>query len=371
MATRKIFHRRGYAALYASQLRELRGDRDQIRIMTILLVTSWVSILVIAFYRGLTHREPDLLSAISFFLAFPVISALVYFPIWTIYASGDPARAAPGIALDLLLFAPRPYNEGQGLGRKDLEHLKAMAQAEQSSAEWRGGLLTNLIVALVVAMVAGDIALQLPPASLRAAIGAISPLPVRVFAFPFGMYLLIASAAIVLFIRLFWRFNFSELPNRALLFACEEAIALLEACNIPAQSSLDRVQTQQIATMFGYELVKVDPGEGRDDAHAGILRFPVVDTTHPPGVNDYEEYELQRRTETIEEPAWRTKARSAQERMTDHLRTAKRRGSTIIANTVSCIRAIGSKVVQARPKLRCRAKAVTEKEDSISSCKQP
>lgn len=87
-------------------------------------------------------------------LSYLVLVMLIFFLAYS--ATQNPSRSVPEIIADMLVFYPKPYQDGLGLDYDDIQQLKRIAEIEQNSADWRSSYVNFGIVSIVAALIANS-----------------------------------------------------------------------------------------------------------------------------------------------------------------------------------------------------------------------
>jgi hypothetical protein len=175
-----------------------------------------------------------------------------------------PAERAQRLAAYLLIAAPRPYSSpgaAPGLGRAGVLHLQRVAEHEQNASHWRG-YLAGLPVALLGAASAASLALGLALWQQAGGLAWPAPpvtLPGVVSAATWGMAALLATWLVALLLARAFEYLGGEPANRAVLFACQEALAFLEDKQLTARDELTLREKRAVAEHFGCALVTSAP----------------------------------------------------------------------------------------------------------------
>jgi hypothetical protein len=180
------------------------------------------------------------------------------------HALRHPAERAQWLAAYLLVAAPRPYGspaQNPGLGRLGLLHLQRVAEHEQNASHWRG-YLAGVPVLLVGALSAGGLGLGLW--LWQGAGGLVWPAPRSgligiVGSATWGIIALLAAWLAALLLARAFEYLSSEPANRAVLFACQEALALLEDKQLAGRDELHLREKRAVAEHFGCQLVTALP----------------------------------------------------------------------------------------------------------------
>lgn len=182
-----------------------------------------------------------------------------------ISAAIDPLREVTVLAVWLMSAVPQPHaQEAKGLSYRDIEHLRRIAEIEQSSADWRGSFVSFVIIGTI------SVLIWILPTMWRVAIEEWQPAagstPVQVipaeitseWLFSF----LLGAALVVLVIGLVWKllnyfrvFLGGEAANRIILKACQEALAFLEKRDLREQACFSLREKRAMAAHFGCRLV--------------------------------------------------------------------------------------------------------------------
>lgn len=199
-----------------------------------------------------------------------------------------PELYSSGLAAYLLTLAPVPRQNAHGLLATQIRTLQRLAEIEQSAADWRGHYATIIIVtaaalilgafpdilAMLNAMLHSEQAFDQigPPAILAEGESARQLLII----YTIFNWLLFAGS-----LWLLWRMFHDirtlltrETANRTLLFACEEALALLSERWLDKAAWIDVDARRWLAKDLGYMVVPYDriPARKRADVAWSTVR---------------------------------------------------------------------------------------------------
>jgi hypothetical protein len=179
-----------------------------------------------------------------------------------------PEQSSTGLAAFLLTLAPTPRQRSHGLLATHIRHVQRLAEIEQAAADWRGQYAAIIIVtaaALILGAVPSIVAFLEssqaferigPPGILAEGESARQLLII----YTIFNWLLFAGS-----LWLIWRMFHDirtlltrEAANRTILFACEEALALLSERWLDQAMWIDLDARRQLAEDVGYTLVQFD-----------------------------------------------------------------------------------------------------------------
>lgn len=179
-----------------------------------------------------------------------------------------PETRSTELAACLLALAHPPRQRTLGLLPEHIRRVQRFAEIEQAAADWRGHYANIIIVATALAVLgaAPGIFALLSSTSAFVQVDVFPPDPdaertrVKLLAFTFVVWLWFAGS-----LWLLWRmfhdirtFLTREVANRTLLFACEEALALLAEQWLDRAAVLEFERRRTLIEQLGYSLVKAD-----------------------------------------------------------------------------------------------------------------
>lgn len=288
---------RSYTALYFHLIQEIsRADIGQSiwRWIKLLIAFGWVLVGII----WLFNLEQWLIlllagSIISlFFIVVGIVVGLFYI-IWS--GSQDPLRHAPLLTAKLLTAVPCPHSTNRGLNSRDIQYLQQAASVEQNAADWRG----NFVNLTVVGLILGTVSLILQPpeyivewqktAGSTAETAVVLRIPWANWTWPpaiavgsnlfsITMFTLLAVLILIQLARYTAKFLLSESPNRIILLACNDALALLEANHLTAKTTLTMAEKRRLSLQMGYRFhshMTTAPLLFIDDANRGWYLEPI------------------------------------------------------------------------------------------------
>lgn len=149
----------------------------------------------------------------------------------------------------ILISTPKPYKNGFGLSSDEIGNLAAMAKIDQDSSDWRGTFLTIVVWGVILGVLSkvSDY-LTIPPIPFAPGVTANNPVLVSV---SFGV---IMVTLVILALLFSWhianyvgKYLGREPANRAVLNACQEAIAILQSHKLSQKEKLTIKQKKDLA----------------------------------------------------------------------------------------------------------------------------
>lgn len=244
-----------YAQLYEKLVRQLSHEEAWGRVWRFLLFMLFsISLVFILPNSSPAERLYNTWSFIIIFFFASLVVAVVFIA-WLLNQNTFVAEAE--IAAKLIVVTRSPRTGGQGLGPLDLRRLERSALVVQQAADWRGSIVTTLIITIVLTSFiaaarfldldyfAGVVAGQpAPTAAYRAIATAVNYLVL--LAIP-------AYVALSLF-QYFRRFVSHEKANRLILLAIADAFSALEDCGLATRNSLTFREKRIAIKRLGYQL---------------------------------------------------------------------------------------------------------------------
>lgn len=184
--------------------------------------------------------------------------------------SRDPAKRAAKLAAQLLIATPRPYSKHRGLSYNELKFLQKTATIEQAAADWRSSFISIIIIGILFGLISS--VLQPPsfweewkniadaplasPITLNVPWSGIELPPtyhtsLLIFNSVFWLFLLIIL--LLQLGRYYANFLATEPSNRLILFACAEALALLETHQLQSREYFTLPEKRYLAGQLGYK----------------------------------------------------------------------------------------------------------------------
>ncbi len=282
----------GFAMVYEEFLAQVVPARK---------IEDWISwiffpiILVLSVKLGFASKYEGLSVAttvVANILTFIVFSFLVISAGWVVGILSMSLMlppALPWLMARLLIAVKSPYEERYGLSIRELQHLKVTAEIDQSASGWKNGVLTIAILTILLAIIQGlskdvgqfintDLLVGPPTRALSTE----NFLPVLGW---IGMISIDSLLALAIF-RPLGEFLSEEPINRRILYACNEAIALLEAKGFSEKQRLSFEEKNKVAKLCSCEIA-IDIKQNRnrmfwidsfqdDGQKAWLLRPPAI-----------------------------------------------------------------------------------------------
>lgn len=139
----------------------------------------------------------------------------------------------------LLLATPHPFRKAFGLTYNEIQHLKEIGRTEQSASGWQGGFLSVAVVWFLVenlGLFSNQVIALAAIADKTKNIHEFSP-SILGWSVLWGVICLLEALVALIVFNYLYRFLGYEPSNRAIIKACEDAQALLEALNIQQKKS--------------------------------------------------------------------------------------------------------------------------------------
>lgn len=251
----------GYTHLYNKLLVEYSHNSEWLdKLQPVTLAMFFVSIL---WYKIIGQQLPCSVfisygSLILFTYGLLIYFLLVGFLAWL--QSLDIKNKVQSITLNLLLFESPPYLQGKsGLDKSQIKHLQHIAHTEQNAADWRSSFI-NLVILGTASILLWIYTNTKQPnteanqqdiwSSLAGDICQVAWTDEKLIPIFICTFLIIIAIVLFNYYRIFLS---TEIANRAIIFACEEALALHE---IQSESMLNTWQSSLwLANMCGYTLI--------------------------------------------------------------------------------------------------------------------
>jgi len=194
-----------------------------------------------------------------------VLVMLIFFLAYS--ATQNPSNSVPGIIADMLIFYPRPYQDGLGLDYDDIQQLKRIAEIQQNSADWRSSYVNFGIVTIVAALIANpQLIWNFFIFPLYNTLYQTDSLPAELSRYlpqqSFTERLIAVTFVIILVLWLLYKwltyfreFISSEYANRAILLACEELLAVYRIKDLPQSKKMLFHERRALLEQYGYHLV--------------------------------------------------------------------------------------------------------------------
>lgn len=264
LTRRTITKIKSYSDLYREII--LFSRQDWLLLAAILIFAF--SIWYISYYLFKTEQilsaKTALLSILflaSFALLFLVFS-LAY------SATQNISRIVPEVVAHMIIFYPKPYQDGLGLDYEDIQQLKRISEIEQSSADWRSSFLNFAVISFAAVLLANFNFIWnffIGPAieqilfgkdSVPANLDIIFPQQTQLGNVLGALFFIIAVLWLLYkWFSYFWEFTTSEYANRVLLLACEELIAIYRIKNLPQDQRVSFRERRALLEVFGYQLI--------------------------------------------------------------------------------------------------------------------
>jgi hypothetical protein len=174
--------------------------------------------------------------------------------------SRNPKQYVSKITKWLIFTVPVPYQEKFGLNLSELETLQETAQTEQSAADWRGNYVGIIIIGSIgflwgVSESSMEWFLKSLPSNFQYTLNAVDSSIAISTTVGWGIFCIIANVFLARLIGYLHDFLISEFSNRAILYACLEAKAILQTQKLEPDECLQIPNKISIAHMLGYELL--------------------------------------------------------------------------------------------------------------------
>ena len=201
------------------------------------------------------------------------LAGVSFLYLWLIFslsvsASLDPQKEVPVLSVRIMTAVRQPYNQkASGLGYRDVEHLRRIAEIEQGAADWRGSFVSFVIIGTLSVLIWGApyIWTILNNQQNTGAVQPLLPYVEPIWGDSLLAQLVVLSVVIVVIVGIFWvvatmynyfcRFLASEAANRAILKACEESLAFFEKYDLKEQARFSLQEKRAIAAHFGCKIV--------------------------------------------------------------------------------------------------------------------
>lgn len=256
---REFYSNKGYTHVYDDLVHLLTLSLSDINFFWLLF---WLHVplaltIPIVFSDTVQQQLALLVLGIVFFIV-----AWILFVVLAGYAAvRHSSRSVLFIAARILTAVPKPYLRELrfGLGYHDIDKLRSVAKIEQGAADWRGGVVTVLVIGSATAFLGTSWIFwreMLTAMNYGFQLEAI-PLPGR----PGLPIWLIIIAGLIVFgvaVNLFYyavHFVTRESANRTVLFACVEAQSLLERLQLTGESDFTNLQKRALAAHLGCRLI--------------------------------------------------------------------------------------------------------------------
>lgn len=201
-----------------------------------------------------------------FVITVTLVSLIVFL---AITVSLNPLREVQVMAVRIMTALQRPFSKETGLGYREIIHLRRIAEIEQGSAEWRSSFVNIVIIGtLSIGIWAAPFIWYMLENGLLQPVertgspwsehypflfaSSSNPLTILV---PSLIMLVIIVWVIVILFRYFRNYLASEVANRTVLQACEEASAFLEAFKLTEKRTFAFREKKAIAIHFGCRIV--------------------------------------------------------------------------------------------------------------------
>lgn len=274
----------GYAKLY-EELAYLFRQQPAWEGLSVLLLVYFAAgfIFWLLFLAALLGNVKLDLQGIVMGIIVILYSIVVFFslPFWVYTAligTRDPAKAVPQLAAHILTTVPCPYTNRRGLAFEEIKRLKQVAEIEQGSADWRGSFVNVVIIGAVTVIIGGS------PLALKWLLETMSSDPFQgIQSLPappwitFLAWLLLASGLAWIFYKIFlylWHFLGTESTNRAVLLACEEALALLKVKGLTRSTECTFSEKRALVGHFGYCLMSEKQVSRADPVSGPLIKDP-------------------------------------------------------------------------------------------------
>ncbi len=269
----------GYHHIYDTLVRYITRE-TQASILIVIPYINFILILIASIYIfiSLSYIKPieAIVYGIMFFMFFECVF-LILTTFITILVSGtqEPYVISREIAALMIFTLSRPYSDSVGLGYKGVGNVKGIAEIDQGSADWRGNFINFLVIGAVgfivgsgatsISWVLGNLPKDFPANLLIGNTNDISKLFLLLF---WGVVWVVISIGILnIFHKLASvaeEFLKTESANRAILFACEEAMNILEEMKLSQRQDISLKKKKEIATMLGYRLIEESETTNRE-----------------------------------------------------------------------------------------------------------
>lgn len=259
---RKFSENKGYTHIYDDLVFLLTHGLSEVPFFWIFLIL-FLPLLLIAplLFSEVWRQQLGLLYSLAIFFAFCFASFVL---LAGLLVARNPSRPVLFIAARILTGVPKPYSKTWGLGYQDIYKLKQIANIEQASADWRGGVITILIITSVTILIGipfstwADFFIATNYGYELEMLGGVAGWPEQISGQPswlmFAGLLVIFWSATNLFFYLV-QFLSRETANRTVLFACVEAQSLLERMQLTDTIYFSLSQKRALAAHLGCRLI--------------------------------------------------------------------------------------------------------------------
>lgn len=244
-----------YAQLYEKLVRQVSHEEAWGRVQRLLVFGTAFMLPINVFASPPGERWYQVWFSLTFVLMTLLVASIVFFA-WS--HNRSVANTAAATLARLIAATRSPRSGEQGLSPEELRRLRQVAEDEQAAADWRGGIVTTLIVTIVLTAVVVAFR-EVGPEFIGGAVTLVtgSGLPLVLAALMAFVWLMLfigfAYIAFSLF-RYYRRFISSELANRVILLATAEALTTLQDCGLSAAVTLAFEEKLTVIGCAGYQL---------------------------------------------------------------------------------------------------------------------
>jgi hypothetical protein len=252
---------KGISAIYDELQSDITWTLSEGSPLVTLPFLSISPVFVLYFFASLSLGI-NLVSIIAAFLVSSLLSTYVmFFVILGIFILRNPLKRVPNIATKLIAVIRKPYSDSLkvGLNLEEILQIKRIAEIEQSSADWRGSIISVFIIGSLSFFLAGIPFLN--EISTDTSIDELEKISEAIFnvsypgwiRFMGNAYILITvSLALIGFAIFMIRFFITESANRTILLACEEAKLLLKRHHLGEKENITLADRISLISSFGY-----------------------------------------------------------------------------------------------------------------------
>lgn len=254
----------GYVSLY-QKIKARLSENDFLFSSVIIWFAPGYFLINLAFVLALTYltiQDPFPAIAFGLYLLILVIFIVLMFVTFislALVGSRNSEQYVKKIVTWMIFTVKTPFQDRHGLNQQELTRIKNIAQSEQGAADWRGTYVNIMVIgAICFLWGAGTTSAQwfsenLPPNFQVQSLFTIKPIiGVILTAVGWSVACIIANIVGAKLLNYLHDFLISEFSNRAIIYACLEAEALLDTQNIQPNQVLSIQQKESIAKNLGY-----------------------------------------------------------------------------------------------------------------------
>lgn len=243
-----------YAQLYEKLVRQISREEAWERMQRLLVVMMVFTTPLITITTSSRERLYQGWNGVVFLLMALLVTSIVFFA-WT--HNRSVADTAGAVMARLIVATRSPRTGEQGLNSKELRRLRQVAEDEQQAADWRGSIVTTLIITLVLTVIVAAVR-EVGPDFFEGLIDGVgSGQPMAELAIWIIIWVLMfigfAFIAFSLF-RYYRRFISGEMANRVILLATAEALTTLDDFGLIAATALSFQEKVTVIGCAGYQL---------------------------------------------------------------------------------------------------------------------